>query len=101
LKIAVFVDGAFWHGHPSRHRPGRSGTYWDQKIAGNVARDRRIDRELETAGWTVLRIWDFEIAKNLSGACKRVTETLVEVSSCLAVRCRPPWLEHAIGIELV
>jgi DNA mismatch endonuclease (patch repair protein) len=65
-KIAVFVDGAFWHGHPSRHRPGRSGSYWDKKIAANVARDRRVDRELQAMGWTVFRFWDFEIRKQLS-----------------------------------
>src|SRR5688572_28401692 len=34
-RVAVFVDGAFWHGHPSRHKPGRSGRYWDNKIERN------------------------------------------------------------------
>jgi DNA mismatch endonuclease (patch repair protein) len=65
LRVAVFVDGAFWHGHPSRHKPGRSGAYWDEKIAGNVERDRRVDAELEADGWMVLRVWDFEVRKEL------------------------------------
>lgn len=65
LKVAVFVDGAFWHGHPSRHKPGRSGAYWDEKIAKNVERDRRVDAELKAAGWSVLRVWDFEVRKGL------------------------------------
>lgn len=64
-KLAVFVDGAFWHGHPSRHKPGRSGKYWDDKIAANVARDRRVDDQLLADGWRVLRFWDFEVKKEL------------------------------------
>lgn len=71
-KLAVFVDGAFWHGHPSRHRPGRSGDYWDRKIARNVERDRHVDRKLEELGWTVERIWDFEIRRDLEAVAQRV-----------------------------
>lgn len=76
LKVAIFVDGAFWHGHPSRHKPGRSGAYWDEKIANNMARDRRVDRELEKSGWLVLRIWDFEVKKDLAGVVDGVLEAL-------------------------
>lgn len=75
-KVAIFVDGAFWHGHPSRHKPGRSGRYWDEKIAANVARDMRVNGELEEAGWVVLRIWDFEIRKDLESAVTRVETAL-------------------------
>jgi DNA mismatch endonuclease (patch repair protein) len=78
LRVAVFVDGAFWHGHPSRHRPGRSGTYWDEKIAANVARDRRIDNELRGLGWTVLRIWDFEVRKDIDHIVGLVTTALAD-----------------------
>lgn len=76
LRVAVFVDGAFWHGHPSRHRPGRSGRYWDDKIAANVARDRRVDGALQAAGWTVVRAWDFEARRDLPGVVERVTAAL-------------------------
>lgn len=75
-RVAVFVDGAFWHGHPSRHKPGRSGQYWDRKIEQNVARDRRVNRELGDSGWSVLRIWDFEIRKDLEGVVTRVVHVL-------------------------
>jgi DNA mismatch endonuclease (patch repair protein) len=85
LRVAVFVDGAFWHGHPSRHRPGRSGAYWDEKIAANVARDRRVDDELDVDGWTVLRVWDFEVRKNpatvVSGIAAALSERLPETPS--------------------
>jgi DNA mismatch endonuclease, patch repair protein len=72
LKIAVFVDGAFWHGHPSRHKPGRSGSYWDRKIATNIERDRRVDSGLESDGWLVIRIWDFEVRRDLPHSLDRI-----------------------------
>lgn len=75
-RVAVFVDGAFWHGHPSRHRPGRSGPYWDEKIETNIARDRRVDSELREKGWTVVRLWDFEVRKSLAEAVERVLAVL-------------------------
>jgi DNA mismatch endonuclease, patch repair protein len=76
LRVAVFVDGAFWHGHPSRHKPGRSGAYWDAKIARNMQRDREIVTALESVGWTVLRAWDFEIRQDLPAIVDRVTDVL-------------------------
>jgi DNA mismatch endonuclease, patch repair protein len=75
-RVAVFVDGAFWHGHPSRYKPGRSGSYWDQKIERNVARDQRVDAELEQLGWRVVRVWDFEVRKDMSSIVERITTVL-------------------------
>lgn len=57
----MFVDGGFWHGHPSRFpRPGLSD-YWLRKIERNVERDRQADAELREAGWRVVRLWDFDV----------------------------------------
>lgn len=67
-KVAVFVDGAFWHGHSSAFTEGKSGAYWDAKIARNVERDRAVDQALRDLGWVVLRFWDFEIRRDL-GRC--------------------------------
>lgn len=78
LRVALFVDGAFWHGHPSRHRPGRSGRYWDEKIARNVSRDRQVDADLAASAWTVLRVWDFEVRRDLADVVGRVVATLGE-----------------------
>jgi DNA mismatch endonuclease (patch repair protein) len=75
-RLVVFVDGAFWHGHPSRYWQGRSGPYWDAKIARNQARDRRVDDELQAQGWAVLRLWDFEVESDPIAAAKRVRELL-------------------------
>lgn len=75
-RLAVFVDGAFWHGHPSRYKEGQSGAYWDEKIQRNRERDRRVDRELKRIGWTVLRLWDFEVLRDPVGTAVRVQHEL-------------------------
>jgi DNA mismatch endonuclease (patch repair protein) len=61
-RVAVFVDGAFWHGHPDYYW-GQSGKFWDEKIERNRKRDERVTGELIEAGWTVLRFWDFEVER--------------------------------------
>jgi DNA mismatch endonuclease (patch repair protein) len=75
-RLAVFVDGGFWHGHPSKYWPGRSGGYWDAKIARNQARDRRVDAELAGLGWRSLRLWDFEVERDPDEAAERVRKAL-------------------------
>jgi DNA mismatch endonuclease (patch repair protein) len=60
-KVAVFVDGCFWHGC-SLHgtEPKTNAGYWKNKIQGNISRDRRVDEELKQAGWLSVRIWEHE-----------------------------------------
>ncbi len=74
-RIAVFVDGAFWHGHPD-HYHGQSGEFWDRKIESNRERDRRVNGQLEELGWTVLRLWDFEIERDAESCAARVARLL-------------------------
>lgn len=58
-KVAVFIDGDFWHGNPKKFRiPKSNCEYWEQKILGNRKRDQAITRELRRLGWKVLRIWE-------------------------------------------
>ena len=75
-KLAIFVDGSFWHGHPSKWQPGRWNGYWDEKIKRNIARDATQTEALFDAGWEVLRFWDFEIEQDTSGAANRVRTTM-------------------------
>jgi DNA mismatch endonuclease (patch repair protein) len=70
-KIAVFVDGAFWHGHPDYYW-GQSGKFWDEKIDRNRSRDEKVTRELVDAGWIVLRIWDFEVERDASSCVEMI-----------------------------
>jgi DNA mismatch endonuclease (patch repair protein) len=92
LRVAVFVDGAFWHGHPSRFRPGRSGSYWDSKIARNMERDRQVGTALDERGWAVARVWDFEVRSNPSGEARKILSLLAEQAKTVDVW--PEWLRR-------
>lgn len=60
-RIAVLVDGCFWHGCPEHgSRPATNSTYWHEKVQRNQARDRDTDASLIGAGWRVVRIWEHE-----------------------------------------
>ncbi len=62
LRLALFVDGCFWHGCP-RHgtKPRGNAAFWRKKFAANRARDLRVTRMLRRHGWRVLRIWEHEL----------------------------------------
>lgn len=75
-KVAVFVDGVWWHGHPAHLPRGRRGVYWDQKIARNIKRDARVNKELEMLGWEVIRVWDLDLLAEPSATVMRVIGTL-------------------------
>ncbi len=56
-KLAVFVDGCFWHGCPDCYRAPKSNVeFWERKVDGNRRRDRRVTRQLRVAGWSVTRV---------------------------------------------
>ncbi len=60
-RVAVFVDGCFWHRCPDhRSIPRRNSEYWIPKLSANVARDRRVDEALTFGGWHVERLWEHE-----------------------------------------
>jgi DNA mismatch endonuclease (patch repair protein) len=61
LQLAVFVDGCFWHGCPMHATsPSLNRDFWRTKLERNRARDRETDAVLETAGWSILRVWEHE-----------------------------------------
>lgn len=64
LRVAVFVDGCFWHGCP-RHatQPKTNAKFWRDKIEGNRARDRLVTRQLHRSGWKVIRVWEHELRR--------------------------------------
>jgi DNA mismatch endonuclease (patch repair protein) len=60
-RVAVFVDGCFWHSCPKHGDQPRTNTaYWRPKLEANVARDRRVDRALQEGGWRVIRAWEHD-----------------------------------------
>lgn len=69
-KVAVFVDGCFWHSCPSHGtRPARNANYWLPKLERNVERDRKQDAALAASGWQSVRIWEHE---SIAEAVQRV-----------------------------
>ena len=62
-RLAVFVDGCFWHGCPKHgHNPKSNRAYWLPKLRRNRERDAAISRQLSVAGWTVIRLWEHQLS---------------------------------------
>ncbi|SBT52478.1 DNA mismatch endonuclease Vsr [Micromonospora auratinigra] len=78
-RIAVFVDGCFWHGCPD-HTPaefrGPNAALWKDKIRANRDRDRRNTSQATASGWTVVRVWECEIGRDAERAARRVAEAV-------------------------
>ena len=61
-KVAVFVDGCFWHGCRCKTIPTTNAAFWRRKIRKNQERDRRVDRQLRKEGWAAVRVWECAVA---------------------------------------
>lgn len=79
-RLAVFVDGAWWHGHPDYLPNGRRGEYWDRKIAANMRRDQRVNAELQAMGWRVVRFWDIDVLRDPVGVAYEILALLRDTS---------------------
>ncbi|GHE77533.1 hypothetical protein GCM10018785_52240 [Streptomyces longispororuber] len=66
-KVAVFLDGCFWHGCPEHAtRPKANAEWWRQKLDGNIARDAETSEHLTDEGWIVLRFWEHEAPESVA-----------------------------------
>lgn len=82
LRVAIFVDGCFWHGCPQHCRiPTSRRRYWIEKITGNKARDRAINRNLRKNGWQVVRFWEHEVSRGRETARFRKLKRIVQQSA--------------------
>ena len=80
-KIAVFVDGEFWHGYDwerRKERLVRNRAYWLEKIQENIDRDRRDDGRLRALGWTPVRFWEREVKADPAGCAGAVLALILE-----------------------
>ena len=77
-KVAVFVDGCFWHGHVCARNvtPRTNAKAWREKIERNQARDRRATRILRQGGWKVVRIWECQLARTPALCVSRIAKAL-------------------------
>jgi len=72
IRLAVFVDGDFWHGWMFEDWQMKLAPYWRDKIGRNMDRDAKNDTKLAELGWTVLRLWEHEIEADLAGCIARI-----------------------------
>jgi len=85
-RVAVLVDGCFWHCCPEHSNvPRVNRSYWEPKLARNVQRDAETEAALAALGWHTIRVWEHE---DSAAAADRVREVLAELSS--TTRRRPP-----------
>lgn len=78
-KVAIFVDGEFWHGYRWEEKKKKikdNRAYWIPKIERNIARDKQNNKELKKTGWKVLRFWQQQIIKDPSKCLKKIKDTL-------------------------
>lgn len=87
-KIVIFCDGDFWHGHNWALRNYSSlkeelstySEFWKNKIASNVARDKKVNKRLKHDGWIVLRFWESEIRSNLEDCVSIISQKILHAS---------------------
>ena len=80
--IAIFVDGEFWHGKDWETRKAglkKNREYWIEKIEENIARDMRVDAELNTLGWRVLRYWEKDVLLKIDDIIFEVSESISDI----------------------
>jgi DNA mismatch endonuclease, patch repair protein len=90
-RLAIFVDGDFWHGNAWRRRGLQkleddfnvNREYWVAKIRRNMERDREVTQQLQDDGWTVIRLWESSLRHDLTGAADIVEEALRERKTTL------------------
>jgi DNA mismatch endonuclease, patch repair protein len=88
-RLAVFVDGCFWHGCPRCYRvPRTNSAFWQAKIQANRKRDARVSRNLRKQGWRVLRIWEHSLAISPESVTRRLKARLSLAAPPLIVPAR-------------
>jgi DNA mismatch endonuclease (patch repair protein) len=76
-KVALFIDGCFWHGCPIHGvRPKTNRAFWAKKLKENLARDERTNLELKRAGWKVIRCWEHDVEQRLDRVVTKIGRTL-------------------------
>ena len=78
-KVAVFVDGEFWHGYNWKEKKKKiksNSNYWIPKIERNIKRDKEITKKLEGSGWLVIRLWAREVTENVDKSANKIINCL-------------------------
>ena len=76
-KHAVFVDGCYWHGCPKCFRkPNSNKDYWQKKISRNQQRAKTVNRQLNRQGWSVFRVWEHDVIKNIDKPLEKISKRI-------------------------
>jgi DNA mismatch endonuclease, patch repair protein len=76
-KVAVFVDGCFWHGCPEHGvKPKTNGRFWLDKIKGNRERDRKATKKLRRLGWRVMRVWEHDLKRDVPHTVRSIEKVI-------------------------
>lgn len=95
-KVAVFVDGCFWHGCPDHYvRPGSHDDFWRTKLAANVDRDRHQTNALEQDGWRVIRCWEHEVFTTPATVVASITAAIQQSA------WDPPVIWRVVGVDVI
>ena len=79
-KVAVFIDSDFWHGHLKRFiMPKTNRKYWHDKIKGNKQRDTKVNKQLRKDGWKVIRLWEYDVKRNINKCLNKILEAIKEL----------------------
>jgi DNA mismatch endonuclease (patch repair protein) len=104
-RLAVFVDGCYWHGCPRHYSsPATNRAFWVEKLRANAARDQRKDAELEALGWRVIHVWECQVKTDREAVVQRIQHALGRAVTALlaeppAPYGEPPWFACACGVS--
>jgi DNA mismatch endonuclease (patch repair protein) len=81
-RVAVFLDGCFWHGCPKHAvKPKTNSFFWAKKLAGNADRDKRINAALADMGWRAVRVWEHDVKESLPRIVTRISRLVKKGST--------------------
>ena len=80
-KVAVFVDGDFWHGYRFPSWEHKVSDFWKEKISKNRERDRGNHRKLKEMGWTVIRLWQHDLERDFQGSIEKIVTSVKHAGS--------------------
>lgn len=75
-RVAVFLDGDFWHGYRFPSWESKMSAFWQQKISKNRERDNRNHRKLRESGWTVIRLWQHNVERDFECSIERIVDAV-------------------------
>jgi DNA mismatch endonuclease (patch repair protein) len=75
-RLAIFIDGCYWHGCKCRRLPKTNQSYWQQKFLANQERDRRVTTRLRKTGWSVMRFWEHQLKRSPKRVVNRIAAVL-------------------------